>query len=35
MSICVNFLSTDRFEPSQIFDELMKRGEAIMITSNS
>lgn len=35
MSICVNFLSTDRFEPNQIFDELMKRGEAIMITSNS
>ena len=35
MSICVNFHSTKRFEPNQIFNELMNRGEAIMITSDS
>lgn len=34
MSVCVNFHTTKQFEPNQIFDELLKLGEAFMITSD-
>ena len=34
MSVCVNFRTTKQFEPTTMFDELVKRGKKIMITSD-
>lgn len=33
MSVCINFRTSKKFEPKTIFDELVKRGKRIMITS--
>lgn len=34
MSVCVNFRTAKQFEPKTVFDELVKRGERIIITSD-
>ena len=33
MSVCVNFRTRKQFEPKMLFDELVKRGKKIMVTS--
>lgn len=33
MSVCINFRTAKQFEPTVIFDELVKRGKKIMVTS--
>lgn len=33
MSVCVNFRTKKQFEPKMLFDELVKRGKKIMVTS--
>lgn len=33
MSVCVNFHTEKQFEPKMLFDELVKRGKKIMVTS--
>lgn len=33
MSVCVNFHTVKQFEPTTIFDELVKCGKKIMVTS--
>ena len=35
MSVCVNFRTKKRLEPKQVFDELLKRGEQFIVTSDS
>ena len=35
MSVCVTIRTKKELEPKQIFDALVKRGEAIMVTSDS
>ena len=33
MSVCVNFRTEKQFEPKMLFEELVKRGKKIMVTS--
>ena len=34
MSVCVNFRTKKQFEPKMLFEELVKRGKRIIITSD-